>query len=302
MDTGTLERPAASPAAVEMPAGPDGGRTSPAASPGALRRTREWLRSVGLLTWRNLLHVAREPAQLSDATVQPVLFTVLFVSIFGVAMVLPGGGSYKAFAIGGLLTMNLTTASIGTAVGLSSDLSSGVVDRFRTLPMGLSTILAGRTASDLLASLLCGSIVLVTGWVIGWRPGNGLVGVLAGLAVAVFFAYALSWVMSCVGLLVGSPESAQAIGLLILFPLAFVSSCFVPTQGLPHWLRVVADWNPVSAVAASCRELFGNPNPAALTDVLPARHPVAVALLWSAAMVVVCAPLASCLLRRRTRD
>jgi ABC transporter DrrB family efflux protein len=269
---------------------------------GVVRRGREWLGDLGLLTRRNLLHVAREPAQLSDATVQPVLFTVLFVSIFGVAMVLPGGGSYKAFAIGGLVTMNLTTASIGTAVGLSSDLSTGVVNRFRTLPMSLSTILAGRTVSDLLSSILCASIVLITGWVIGWRPDNGLPGVLAGLAVAVFFAYALSWAMSCVGLLVSSPESAQAIGLLVLFPLAFVSSCFVPTQGLPHWLRVIADWNPVSAVAASCRELFGNPNPAALTDSFPAQHPVAVALVSSAAIVVVCAPLASYLLRRRTRD
>ena len=97
-------------------------------------------------------------------------------------------------------------------------------------------------------------------------------------------------------------ESAQAVGLLVLFPAAFVSSCFVPTQGLPHWLRVVADWNPVSAVAASCRELFGNPNPAALTHTFPAQHPVLVAFAWSAAIGAVCAPLATRLLRLRTID
>ena len=125
------------------------------------------------LTRRNLVHVRREPAQLSDATVQPVLFTVLFVYIFGAAMVIPGG-SYKHFAIGGLVTMNLTTATMGTAVGVSSDLKTGVIDRFRTLPMARSAILAGRTFSDLLASILCATIVVITGFVIGWRPGNGV--------------------------------------------------------------------------------------------------------------------------------
>jgi ABC transporter DrrB family efflux protein len=263
--------------------------------------TTEWSRDVVALARRNLIHVRREPAQLSDATVQPVLFTILFVYIFGAAMQIPGG-SYKDFAIGGLVTMNLTTASMGTAVGLSSDLATGVINRFRTLPMGRSAILAGRTVADVLSSVLCGTIVLITGYVIGWRPGNSLVGVTAGLAVAVLFAYAMSWFTACIGLFASDPESAQAIGLVILFPLAFVSSCFVPTDGLPHWLRVVAEWNPVSAVAASCRELFGNPNPAAASGSWPAQHPVAVAIGSSLVIIALCAPLASSLLRERTTD
>ena len=263
-----------------------------------------WLNDVAVLTRRNLIHIAREPLQLSDATVQPILFTLLFVTIFGAAMVLPGGGSYKAFAIGGLITMNLTTSAMGTAVGLSSDLSKGVMNRFRTLPMSRSAVLVGRTVTDVFSSLLCGSIVLLTGLAIGWRPGagHGLAGVAAGLGVAVAFAYAMSWFTACIGLAVSDPESAQAVGLLVLFPAAFVSSCFVPTQGLPHWLRVVADWNPVSAVAASCRELFGNPNPAALTHTFPAQHPVLVALVGSALIIAVCAPVATRLLRLRTTD
>lgn len=114
--------------------------------------------------------------------------------------------------------------------------------------------------------------------------------------------YAVSWFVACIGLLVSDPESAQAVGLVILFPLAFVSSCFVPTQGLPTVMRVIADWNPVSAVAASCRELFGNPNPAALTDTFPAQHPVLMAVLWSLALIAVCAPIANRLLRNRTTD
>jgi ABC-2 type transport system permease protein len=264
-------------------------------------RSMGWMRNVWTLTRRNFIHVMREPAQMSDATIQPVLFTVLFVYIFGSAMHI-AGGSYVDFAVGGLVVMNLTTASMGTAVGLSSDLSTGVMDRFRTLPMARSTILAGRTLADLLASVLCGTIVLVTGYVIGWRPGNGIAGVVGGLAVAVLFSYALSWFTACIGLRSNDPESAQAVGLLILFPVAFVSSCFVPTNGMPDWLRVIADWNPVSAVAGACRDLFGNPNPMGSVHNFPNEHPVLVSLLWSIAILAVCVPLASRMLRRRTVD
>jgi ABC transporter DrrB family efflux protein len=297
MSVTTLDRPVHDESLVPGEAGPAGDLSA-----GPARRAGEWLRDVVVLTRRSLLHVRREPLQMSDATVQPILFTVLFVYIFGAAMVLPGGGSYQDFAIGGLVTMNLTTASMGTAVGLSSDLATGVINRFRTLPMARSAILAGRTLSDLLSSMLCGTIVVLTGLAVGWRPDNGVLGVVAGLGVAVLFAYALSWFCACLGLLSSDPESAQGVGLVILFPVAFVSSCFVPTQGLPTVMRVIADGNPVSAVAASCRELFGNPNPASLTDTFPAQHPLLIATLWSVAIIAVCAPIASRLLQKRTTD
>ena len=116
------------------------------------------------------------------------------------------------------------------------------------------------------------------------------------------FAYALSWFTACIGLRSSDPESAQAVGLLILFPIAFVSSCFVPTSGLPDWLRVIADWNPVSAVAGACRELFGNPNPTGLVHNFPNQNPVLVSLLWTAGILAVCVPLASRMLRARTVD
>jgi ABC transporter DrrB family efflux protein len=260
-----------------------------------------WWRHVAALTRRNLVHVRREPAQLSDATIQPVLFTVLFVYIFGGAMVIPGG-TYKQFAIAGLLVFNLTTSSVGTAVGISSDLKSGVIDRFRTLPMSRSTILIGRTFSDLLASILCATIVLLTGLVIGWRADNGILGVLAGLAIGVLFAYAMSWLMACVGLSVGDPESAQGIAFLLLFPIAFVSSAMVPTQGLPGWLQPIAEWNPVSAVAGALRELFGNPNPAALRNNFPSQNPVLMAITWSVVIMAICIPIARARLKARTID
>ena len=253
-----------------------------------------------MLTWRNLVHVRREPAQLSDVTIQPVLFTLLFVFVFGSAMVLPGGGAYKQFAIAGLLVMNLTTSTVGTAIGLSTDMSTGVIDRLRTLPMAQTAILVGRSLSDLLAAMLCGGIVLLTGLAIGWRADASALSVLAGLGVALLFSYALTWLNACLGLVVGSPESAQGIVFIVIFPLAFVSNVFAPTQGMPSWLATVANWSPVSAVASACRELFGNPNPSAAVQVWPMQHPVEAALAWSLIILAACVPLAGHLYRRRT--
>jgi ABC-2 type transport system permease protein len=263
----------------------------------------EWLRDARVLTRRNLVHVRREPAQLSDVTVQPILFTLLFTELFGAAIVLPGGGKYVDFAIGGLLIFNLaTSAPLGTAVGLSSDMSTGIIDRFRTLAMRRSAIVAGRTFSDLLASAMCAFFVAVSGLIVGWRPANGPLGLLAGFAVALLFGYALSWFGACIGLAVKGPESAQSIGLIALFPLTFVSNAFVPTNNLPAWLGWIAAWNPVSAVAAAVRELWGNPNPSSALHYWPMQHPVAAALMWSVGILAVSSVVATKLFKRRTTE
>jgi ABC-2 type transport system permease protein len=260
------------------------------------------LRDVAVLTERNLVHIAREPLQLSDVTVQPVLFTMLFVYVFGAGVVLPHGGSYPAFAIAGLLALNLTTSSIGTAVGLSTDLNGGVIDRFRTLPMWRSAVLVGRSLADLLTATLCTLIVALTGLAIGWRPDGSIAAALAGFGVFLLFSYAISWGCACLGILSKGPESAQGIGLIILFPLAFVSNALVPTEHMPTVLRVIADWNPVSAVTAAARQLFHNPNPSATIQDWPMQHPIATSLLWSIALLAIFAPLAAHLYRRRTTD
>ena len=261
-----------------------------------------WLGDVWVMTRRNLIHIRREPMQLSDVTIQPVLFTLLFIYVFGSAMVLAGGGSYKEFALAGLLTMNLTTSTVGTAIGLSMDLSTGVINRLRTLPMSPTSILVGRTVSDLVAAALCGTIVAATGLAVGWRPTTGLAEVLAGFGVALLFSYALTWVNACLGMAVSGPESAQGIVFIVIFPLAFVSNVFVPTQGMPSWLATIANWNPVSAVASACRTLFGNPNPSSVIHAWPMQHPVAAAVGWSVLILLVCVPLAGRLYQRRTRD
>lgn len=268
--------------------------------PAPSRHLGQRFADVLVLTGRNLVHIAREPLQLSDVTIQPVLFTLLFVYVFGSGVVLPGGGSYKDFAIAGLLALNITTSAMGTAVGLSTDLNTGVIDRFRTLPMWRAAVLVGRSVADLSTAALCTLIVAVTGLVIGWRTDASIPSVIAGFALFLLFSYALSWGCGCLGIVSKGPESAQGIGLVILFPLAIVSNGLVPTQHMPTVLRVIADWNPVSAVTAAARNLWGNPNPSATIHAWPMQHPVAASLLWSVALLVIFAPLATLLYRRRT--
>jgi ABC transporter DrrB family efflux protein len=253
------------------------------------------------LTRRNLIHISREPMQLSDVTIQPVLFTLLFIYVFGSGIPIPGG-SYKDFALAGLLTLNLTTSVMGTAVGLSTDLHEGVIDRFRTLPMWRAAVLVGRSIADVMSAALCVTIVALTGLAIGWRPSASIPSVIGGFALALFFSYCLSWVAACVGLTSKGPESAASFGFIVLFPLAFISNSLVPTQHMPGWLQDIADWNPVSAVTAGARHLFGNPNPSATVAAWPMQHPVEAALIWSVALLAIAAPLASYLFKRATTE
>jgi ABC transporter DrrB family efflux protein len=276
-------------------------------APGTLRvpRPQGLVRRAGdvaVLTGRNLIHIAREPLQLSDVTIQPVLFTLLFVYVFGAGVVLPGRQTYADFAIAGLLALNLTTSSMGTAVGLSNDLNSGVINRFRTLPMWRPAVLVGRSLADLSTAVICAVIVAITGLVVGWRPAGSLLATLAGFGIFLLFSYSLSWGCACLGMVSKGPESAQGVGLVILFPLAIVSNALVPTQRMPPVLRTLADWNPVSAVASAARQLWHNPNPSASIQTWPMQHPIAASLLWCAAILVVFAPLATVLYRRRTAD
>jgi ABC-2 type transport system permease protein len=252
------------------------------------------------MTRRNLVHISREPMQLSDVTLQPVLFTVLFVYIFGGAIPIPGGGHFVDFLLAGLLALNLVTSTMGTAVGLSTDLHEGMIDRFRALPMWRSAVLVGRSLADLLTSCLCALIVALTGLVVGWRPDASILSTVAGFLLVLFFAYSISWVAACVGMNSKSPESAASFGFIVLFPMAFVSNAMVPTQHMPGWLQAIANWNPVSAVVAGARHLWANPNPSVTIHVWSMQHPVVTSLLWSVGIMALSAPLAAHLFRRRT--
>ncbi len=270
-----------------------------AGTPAGTSSVADRIRNTVSMARRDLVHISREPMQLSDVTIQPLLLTALFVYLFGGAIPIPRG-SYTDFIVPGLLALNLTTSTMGTAVGLATDLHEGIIERIRVLPMWRPAVLVGRSLADLLTDCLCALVVAATGLAVGWRTSAGPLPIIGGFALVLFFTYSLSWVTACVGLSSKSPESAASFGLIVLFPLAFVSNAMVPTQHMPGWLRAVADWNPVSAVAAGARQLWGNPNPSASIGAWPMRHPVEASLAWSVLILAAAAPLASRYFRRRT--
>jgi ABC-2 type transport system permease protein len=257
---------------------------------------------VWAMTRRSLVHISREPMQLSDVTLQPLLFTFLFAYLFGGAIPIPGGGSYVDYLLAGILALNMITSTMGTAVGLSTDLNEGMIDRFRALPMWRSSVLVGRSVADLFTSCLCALIVALTGLVVGWRPGSNYISIVGGFLLVIFFAYAVSWMSACAGLNSKSPESAASFGFIVLFPMTFVSNALVPTQHMPGWLQAIATWNPVSAVVAGARVLWNNPNPSGSVHAWPMQHPVEAALIWSVAILAVAAPLAAHFFKRRTTE
>ncbi|HTW99750.1 MAG TPA: ABC transporter permease [Acidimicrobiales bacterium] len=263
------------------------------------RRAYWALANTLVLTKRSMARIAREPEQLLDVTIQPVIFVLLFTYVFGSAIALPGGGSYHEYLIGGMFGMAMAGTAPGTAVGISTDMKSGLIDRFRALPISRAAVLAGRVISDLSTQVLGSAVLIVTGLCVGWGIHRGPVDAVAAIAITLFSAFAMTWAGACAGMMLTNPEAAQALGFIVFLPLSFVSNAFVPTQGMPGWLRAVANWNPLSAVAASCRNLFGNPNPAARVGAWPMQHPELAAVLWSVGLTVVFAPLAVLLYRRK---
>jgi ABC transporter DrrB family efflux protein len=265
------------------------------------RGNLRWLISdVAVLTRRILARIVREPETLMDVTIQPILFVLMFAYVFGGAIPLPGGGSYHEYLVGGMLAMGLAMTAPGTAVALVTDMSSGLIDRFRSLPTARSAVLAGRTIADLVTQVIGAVVVAGVGLVIGWRIHSSVADAAAAFGLALLFGYAFTWVGACLGMVLRSPEAAQQMGFVLFLPLTFVSNAFVPTQGMPGWLQAVANWNPMSALAAASRELFGNPNPAASVQAWPMQHPELAVIGWSAVLLAVFAPLAVHLYRRKS--
>jgi ABC-2 type transport system permease protein len=261
-----------------------------------------WLVSdVAVLARRSLARIAREPETLMDVTIQPILFVLLFAYVFGGAIALPGGGSYHEYLIGGMLAMGLAATAPGTAVALVTDMSSGLIDRFRSLPTARSAVLAGRTISDLVTQVIGTAVVAGIGLAIGWRIHSSLADAAVAFGLALLFGYAFTWLGACLGMVLRSPEAAQQMGFVLFLPLTFVSNAFVPTQAMPGWLQPIAEWNPMSAVAAASRHLFGNPNPAASVQAWPMQHPELAVIGWSVVLLMVFAPLAVHLYRRKAR-
>jgi len=259
------------------------------------------LHDAWVVTLRNLRRMTRMPEMVVFSSIQPIMFVLLFAYVFGGAIALPGGGSYHEYLIGGMLAMGLAATAPGTAVALVTDMSSGLIDRFRSLPTARSAVLAGRTISDLVTQVIGTAVVAGVGLAIGWRIHSSLADAAVAFGLALLFGYAFTWLGACLGMVLRSPEAAQQMGFVLFLPLTFVSNAFVPTQAMPGWLQPIAEWNPMSAVAAASRHLFGNPNPAASVQAWPMQHPELAVIGWSVVLLMVFAPLAVHLYRRKAR-
>jgi ABC transporter DrrB family efflux protein len=259
------------------------------------------LRASSTIVWRNLLHIRRMPEMLLDVTVQSVMFVLLFAYVFGGSIAV-AGASYKEFLLPGIMVQTMVFSSAIVAMGLTSDLQKGIVDRFKSLPIPRSSVLVGRSISSLIHSSIGVVVMAVTGLLIGWRIRNGVVdGVLAFLLL-LLFGFALIWLGIWVGSLMRTVEAVQGFMFTVMFPLTFVANTFAPTESMTPWLRTIAEWNPVSALTQACRELWGNGLPAPADAAWPLQHPVLVSVGWSFIFIAVFAPLAVSAFRRRSRD
>jgi ABC transporter DrrB family efflux protein len=233
--------------------------TTPLASPGTgWISPRRAVVDTLVITQRNLLRNVRLPQLLLFSTIQPVMFLLLFNYVFGGAIeqAVPGGLDYIQFLMPGLLIQIATFGAGQTALGLTEDLSKGVIDRFRSLPMARSAVLAGRTLADLLRNAAVLSLMLVVGFLIGFRYETSFVRFVGAVLLGLLFAYALSWMMATIGLYVRNPEATQSAVFLPIFPLVFASSVFLPTQTMPDWLRTFADHQPITVIANALRGLM----------------------------------------------
>ena len=213
------------------------------------------------MTRRNLIHIVRVPQLLVFSTVQPVMFILLFTYVFGGAIGgLPGGVSYKNYLLPGILVQITSFGAMNTGIGLAEDINKGLIDRFRSLPMSRSAVLAGRTISDLVRNFFVLLLMFGVGSAIGFRIQTGPLEALAAFGIMLAFGYAFSWIGATVGLFLKDPESVQAAGFVWIFPLIFASGLFVPLQTLPGWLQAFANNQPVSLTAEAVRALvLGGP-------------------------------------------
>jgi ABC-2 type transport system permease protein/oleandomycin transport system permease protein len=250
-----------------------------------LRARRALLRPIRdglLIAGRNLIAYRRVPQLLVFSTIQPVIFVLLFRYVFGGAIRIPGV-RYVDFLMPGIFVQTTVFGAIGTAVGLAADLKSGLLERFRSLPMARSAVLSGRTVADLARNLFVAALMAAVGFAVGFRVHTNAVSFVFGMVLVLLFGYAMSWIFATVGLAVGDPETAQAAAFPVMAPLVFASSAFVPVSSMPGWLQAFAAHQPVSVTTSAVRALvLGGPTTSYVLQ----------SLAWSAGILLVFAPIA----------
>jgi len=241
-----------------------------------------------IIAERNLVRLPRAPDLLVAFTIKPIMFVLLFRYVFGGAIKTPGF-SYADFLIPGIIVQNIAFGGFVTALGLNEDLHKGLIDRFRSLPMARSAVLAGRTLADVVTNGLSAAILVVTGLLIGFSFHTSFPHAVAGFALLLLFGYAFSWVFAFLGMLVSSAEAANSVGFIVVFPLTFISSAFVPVNSMPEVLRAFAEVNPFTITVNAMRALWLG---------APAHNNVWGAVAWSVAIIAVFAPVAVARYRR----
>lgn len=240
---------------------------------------------------RNVIKIKRVPEVLVFVLISPIMFVLLFAYVFGGAIAPPGAVGYKEFLVAGIFAQTVVFGATFTGAGLAEDMQKGIIDRFRSLPMSRSAVLVGRTTSDVVYNVLSLIIMALTGLLVGWRIREGLVDAVLGFGLLLLFAYAFSWVMGYVGLLVPSVEVINNASFIVIMPLTFVSNAFVPTESFSGVLRTFVEWNPVSTLTQATRELFGNTGGQEPPDVWPMQHSALYTLIWVVLILVVFVPL-----------
>ena len=268
---------------------------------------RPELRQTGLLhqSWtivrRNLRHIKRQPEALTDVTIQPVMFVVLFAFVFG-GSIQTEGSDYREWLLPGIMAQTMAFASFVVAIGLNTDIDKGIVDRFRSLPISRSSVLIGRSVSSLIHSSIGIVVMSVTGLAIGWRIHNGGAAGLLAYGLLLLFGFAMIWIGILVGSALRSIVAVNGLMFTTIFPITFLANTFAPSENMTPWLRTVAEWNPISSLVQAMRELWGNTPPAPPDAALPLRHPELFAAGWSILIAVLVAPLAVRAFNRRTSD
>ncbi|MBV9820972.1 MAG: ABC transporter permease [Actinobacteria bacterium] len=240
---------------------------------------------------RNLIKIKRVPDLLVFSTISPIMFILLFAYVFGSAIPVQGI-SYREFLIPGIFAQTVIFGATLTGAGMADDMKKGIIDRFRSLPMSRSAVLIGRTGSDVANNVLIIAVMSLTGLIVGWRIRSSVGEAIGGFLLLVVFAYAISWIMAWVGLIVPSVEVVNNASFVVIFPLTFIANTFVPTNNFPKPLKFVANWNPVSSVTQAARQLFGNvPANAPQPDYWSLRHPVLYTLGWVLLLLLIFIPL-----------
>jgi ABC transporter DrrB family efflux protein len=252
------------------------------------------------LTGRNVRKIFRAPRAVIFAVLQPLMFVFLFAYVFNGTFNAVFGGRYIEFLMAGVCVQTVIFGAIATGVGLANDLRGGAMDRFRALPIRMSSVLLGRTTADLTRAAMTVAVTSVACLLLGWRVHTDVWSVAAAYVLLLLLGYGFSWIGALIGLRLRHVESASTAGLLVTFPMVLLSAAFVPVQRRTGFLGVLSEWNPVSAVVTAMRDLMGNPNPVPAGS-LPLSHPVITSLLWSAGLLAVFVPAALSAFRAMTR-